>query len=525
MSSEQNFSRRRFLKAGTAFAAASLISPQAIFGNAKQVTSQTTVAGDIMQQFKCPQWFKDAKFGLWLHWGPQTIPSKGAGWYAHHMYLHPSDIKRNFGKDAWEYHRLTFGHQADFGYKDICNLWKAEKFNAEETVQLFKKWGARYVAIIAAHHDNYDLFNSSIHGWNATKVGPKRDILGEFAKAARRNNLKWAATSHSYQAKWFFEGAFGADKSGPRKGEMYDGRLTKADGECEWWKGLDPQQLYAVRYPDFDREYQLRLMDLITDYQPDILYFDNDEVPEPALDVCRKFYAESLRRNGSIQNIVTVKKPQAGTILDFEKGVDDKIADEYWQTDTSMNEDWFLKPEGIDNQLHHNVRSLKELLVDIISKRGSLLLNVAVNADGSIPSDQFVILEEFGEWLHANSEAIYETTPWKIYGENGASTGGHFNERRVKSKAWDSDVRRFTCNKDNKTLYIHIFGNSAGREITIDSLANKDLFRGKVKKITLIGKGDASLQWSMKPQGLSVQLPEKLAFADCNILKVVTTGL
>ncbi len=143
-------------------------------------------------EWKCPEWFKDAKFGLWLHWGPQTVPEKGGGWYARHMYMSPPELGREkWGSEAWLYHRRTFGHQSKVGYKDVCRLWKAEKFDPEATIRRFADWGARYVATAANHHDNYDLFASSLHGWNATKVGPERDILGEFAEAARRQNLKW----------------------------------------------------------------------------------------------------------------------------------------------------------------------------------------------------------------------------------------------------------------------------------------------------------------------------------------------
>jgi alpha-L-fucosidase len=218
-----------------------------------------------------------------------------------------------------------------------------------------------------------------------------------------------------------------------------------------------------------------------------------------------------------------VKDKQQGTVLDFEMGIADGMPEEYWQTDTSFHRDWFLKTEE-NAELNHDARTLKELLVDIISKRGSLLLNVAVYPDGSIPDDQFAILEEFGKWLNANSEAIYATEPWKIYGEGGAADGGKFKERRVSSEPWDYSVHRFTCNKDRKTLYIHIFGEPAGKEITISSLANKKLFKGKVKKVSLVGGSD-EIKWAMKTQGLSIQMPEQLSFTTCNILKVNTSGL
>ncbi|MDR1380478.1 MAG: alpha-L-fucosidase [Tannerella sp.] len=523
---EQNQSRRHFLKRGTALAAASIIAPQYFLG--KTGSAHLAASGlheDVFQQFKCPQWFKDVKFGLWLHWGPQSIPAKGAGWYARHMYMPPELLGQGeaWGQTAWPYHRLTYGHQSEFGYKDLCNLWKAEKFNAEETVRQFKKWGARYVAIMANHHDNFDLFNSSVHKWNTVNVGPKRDLLGEFAEAARNSQLKWVATAHTYRAKGWFSFAFGSDVSGLRKGVPYDGNLTLEDGKGKWWEGLDPQQLYAHKYDAFESELRQRHLDLVNNYRPDMLYFDDNQIPPPMRDACIKLYENSLKQNGSIQSIVTVKEAQRGTILDFEMGIAEGMPAEYWQTDTSFNKDWFLKTEE-NTELHHNARSLKELLVDIASKRGSLLLNVAVYPDGSVPDDQHAVLEEFGEWLAANGEAIYATEPWKVYGEGGISAGGKFKERRVSSEPWDHFVHRFTCNKDRKTLYIHVFGDPAGREVNIGSLAKKGLFKGRVQNISLIGGSD-SVKWSMQPDGLKIQMPERLAYTTCNILKVNTTGL
>ncbi|MDR0384468.1 MAG: alpha-L-fucosidase, partial [Prevotellaceae bacterium] len=348
-------SRRHFLKTGTALAASSIIAPQ-LFGKSDAMPDPD-IQNDIFRKFKCPQWFKDSKFGLWLHWGPQTIPAKGGGWYARSMYAPPESDTESFGRSAWPYHRLTFGHQADFGYKDICNLWKAEKFDAEATVRQFRNWGARYVATMANHHDNFDLFNSSVHKWNTLNVGPRRDIVGEFAEAARRNQLKWVASVHTFYAKKFYAPAFGADISGWRKGEPYDGNLTLADGKGKWWEGFDPQQLYAHKYDAFESELRLRHLDLVNNYSPDMIYFDDPNIPEPMIDACIALYEKSLKQNGSIQAAVTVKKPQQGTILDIEMGGADGLQSEYWQTDTSMHKDWFLKTEE-HTELLHNVKSL-----------------------------------------------------------------------------------------------------------------------------------------------------------------------
>jgi len=482
---------------------------------------------ELSKQWQCPEWFQDVKFGLWLHWGPQTVPAKGGGWYARHMYMEPHELGREtWGQEAWNYHRKTWGHQSDFGYKDICNVWKAEKFNADSMMIKFKQWGARYVAIMGNHHDNFDLFYSSVHGWNNVNVGPKRDLVGEFAKAARRHNLPWAVSVHAARARNWFKPAFGSDSEGPRKDEPYDGHLTKEDGVGTWWDGLDPQQLYASNYDDFEIELGLRHMELIKNYQPDLLYFDDARIPSPMLQACVEMYANSLKQHGSIQTIVTVKKPQKGTVQDYEKGVAEEMAKDPWQTDTTIASDWFHKPNPDGSSaMRHSARSLKELLVDIVSKRGTLLLNIAVRADGTIPQDQIIEIDAFSTWLQGNGEAIYSTRPWKTYGEGGETTGGHFNERGLSSEPWDHRVLRFTRNKANSVLYVFVFGDPSGKEIVIASLAGEqNKFNSTIKHVAIIGSGK-DITWSMKENGLNVSMPSDLAFTDCNVIKVETTGL
>lgn len=518
-------SRRTFLKnTGLTLAAATLVAPHDLLADVPQRRPKASkLEPGIFKKFQTPQWFKDVKFGLWLHWGPQSIPTEGGGWYARHMYMQRCD--RRWGAGAWPYHRRAFGHQSKFGYKDICNLWKAEKFDAEATIQQFIKWGARYVATIANHHDNYDLFPSSVHGWNSTKVGPKRDILGEFAAAARRHKLPWMASVHAARARTWFASSYDSDLDGPQKDVPYDGNLTKADGKGKWWDGLDPQQLYATRYAPFEAELRVRHLELVSRYKPDILYFDDGPIiAETMMDACIKLYEDSLRDHGSIQAIVTIKGVKRGTLRDYEMGGAKSLESEYWQTDTSLNEDWFLR-KGDNPTLNHNARSLNESLVDIVSKRGNLMLNIAVEPDGTIPSDQFAVLEEFGPWLIANGEAIYETEPWKIYGEGGRMRGGHFNERRAKDKPWGTEVRRFTAAKDKKTLYAHIFGTPDGQVLTLPALADKALFQGEIRAVSLVGAGQAPVPWAQTPQGLRVTFPQWLAFKDCNALKIETSGL
>jgi alpha-L-fucosidase len=508
-----------------------------VFGLALPLTptmdaAETETWQQVAPKWTCPEWFKDAKFGLWLHWGPQTVPEKGGGWYARHLYKEDCS-NEPWGKEAWSYHRETYGHQSKVGYKDICRLWKAEHFDADATVTRFKDWGARFVAILANHHDNFDSFPSEVHGWNSTKVGPMRDLVGEFAAAARKHGLKWGASVHCARAPGWYRPAFGADSSGPLKGVPYDGNLTKADGVGTWWDGLDPQQLYAGKYKPFAKEAGERVMTLVRNYQPDELYFDDHGEIFPSFEpACAALLTESAQRNGSIQALITMKTDlktghlPVGTVNDIEKGGAEKLEDDWWQTDTTLAGDWFLKPAADgSSRMRHDVRSLVEMLVDIVSKRGVLLLNVAARADGTIPDDQAQVLDALGTWLRANGEAIYGTRPWRIYGEGGMMKGGRGNERGIDSKPWGADVQRFTVNQAGTVLYVHIFGAAANRKVVVNALAAaRGLFTGTVQAVSVLGCSDRPT-WSSEPDGLHVTLPNKPGFADCNVLKIEASGL
>ena len=486
----------------------------------------------VAAKWTCPEWFKDAKFGLWLHWGPQTVPAKGGGWYARHLYMENCQ-NEPWGKDARSYHQATYGHPSKVGFKDVCREWKAEKFDADATVARFKGWGARFVAILANHHDNFDSFPSDVHGWNSTKVGPMRDLVGEFSAAARKHGLKWGASVHCARSPEWYKPAFKADKSGPFQGIPYDANLTKADGKGTWWDGLDPQQLYASRYPAFAAEAAERIMTLVRKYQPDELYFDDHgdiyKAFEPA---CAALLIESAQRHGTNQALITMKTNSKtgelapGTVNDIEKGGADKLEDDWWQTDTTLAADWFLKAaDDGSSRLRHDLRSLTEMLVDIVSKRGVLLLNVAARADGTIPDDQVEVLDGLAAWLRINGEAIYSTRPWRIYGEGGAVKGGRMNERGIKSAPWGAEVQRFTASQDGKVLYVHLFGESASRKVVVGALAaDRGLFTGKVNQVTLLGSPDR-LTWSHETNGLQVTIGNQSGPTPSRVLKIETSGL
>ncbi|PNW29653.1 alpha-L-fucosidase [Formosa algae] len=484
---------------------------------------------ELANQYECPEWFRDAKFGIWFHWGPQSVPEQGGGWYARHMYM--QDVGRQkFGKMAYPYHLQTYGHPSEFGFKDVINEWKAENFDAQALIDFSKENGAKYIMALANHHDHYDLFDSSYHPWNSVNVGPKKDIIGEFETATRKAGLKFGVTSHDDRFLNWWTPAFGADKTGEKAGVPYDGHLTKADGKGLWWEGLDPKDLYGPapedRTPeiieDIKKNWLKRHIELVDKYKPDVLYNDgfNFTYGEYGKEVARELYTNSLKENGSIDAVMLLKRKAKGTVNEVESGGSNTLRAYPWQSEITFT-DWFYKK---DRHLTHNARTILEMLIEAVSKNGNLLLSMELNPDGTIPHEIKKSVKIVGDWLKVNGEAIYDTRPWTVYGDGksvrGEATetvegelrnatdsqkhGEHFNQRTTATPAFSHDEVRYTTKGDD--FYIIVM-NPKGGEFLIPSFAKKkESNPGVLKELTQIYDG-RTLSFKQTNKGLLINMP------------------
>jgi len=479
---------------------------------------------ESLKQYQCPEWFRDAKFGIWAHWGVQCVPEQG-DWYAWHMYR-PGD--REF-----QYHLEHYGHPSQFGLKDLCNAWKAEKWDPERLIQLYKRAGAKYFVAMANHHDNFDNWDSKYQPWNSVNVGPKKDLIGIWAKTARKEGLRFGVTVHNARAWDWLEAAHGSDKDGPMKGVPYDGALTKADGKGQWWEGLDPADLYgphgAARTPAARKAYEVkwfnRTKDLVDKYRPDLLYFDDVWLPlgEAGTNIAAHYYNANLQwHDGKQEAVLNSKRAQAGcrsaVVLDIERGSRDALDEHPWQTDTCIG-DWHYK-RGIG---YKSAKEVVGILVDVVSKNGNLLLNIPVRGDGTIDDRECQILEDLASWMAVNSECIFGTRPWKVYGEGPARKVGNVLKEDRFFNGRDVANVRFTTKGD--VLYAISLHWPADRKLVIRSLAaSQDRSAGVVSSVSLLGCNE-KLQWSRTNAGLAVTMPEKKPCDHAYALKIIGQGL
>jgi alpha-L-fucosidase len=483
---------------------------------------------ESLKQYQTPEWFRDAKFGIWAHWSAQCVPEMG-DWYARFMYVQ--------GQQDYQYQCARYGHPSKFGFKDIDHLWRAENWDPDKLIALYKRAGAKYFVALANHHDNLDCYDSKYQPWNTVNVGPHKDIVGAWAVAARKAGLKFGVTVHAARAWNWYEPAQGSDKTGPLAGVRYDGVLTKADGKGLWWEGLDPQDLYAQNHPvgakpsaAYINKFFNRTLDLIDKYQPDLLYFDDYVLPfqydhqddKVGLDIAAHYYNQNIAAHGgkleAVLNGKILNEQQRKTMVwDIERGLADKVEPFVWQTDTCIG-DWHYRRSLFENHQYKTADLVIHMLADIVSKNGNLLLNIPVRGDGTIDEDEIALLQEMAKWMDVNSEGIFGTRPWVVYGE-GPSTEvakpGAAKKKNVDMNegetAYSADDIRFTV-KGN-TLYAIALGWPKDGVLRIKSLAAGSANLGQeITGIKLLGSDD-SLKWTRQADSLQVTVP---AAAPCD---------
>ena len=490
-----------------------------------------------------PEWWRDAKFGIWAHWGPQCQPEHG-DWYARSMYEQ--------GSDDYKSHLVEYGHPTTNGFKDVIHVWKAEHFDPDTLLKFYKDNGAKIFMALAVHHDNFDLWNSKYQPWNSVNVGPHKDLIGGWAAAARKNGLRFGVSVHASHTWMWYEPAQSGDKTGPLACVPYDVKLTKADGKGLWWDGLDPQDLYAQNHvpkgydwdwnvakgssvPDavYMKKIFKRTKQLWDDYHPDMVYFDDDVLPlhgvtdEVGLNLLAHFYNTSIQwHHGQNEAVITDKHlndmERHAEVYDIERGKAEGILPLPWQTDTCLGS-WHYDANIFKYHYYKSAPSVIRMLADIVSKNGNLMLSVPLQRDGQPDSDEIKIVSEIGTWLKVNGDAIYATRPWKIYGE-GPSTvvaeKGQFDgQKDVSDKPFTAEDIRFTQSKDEKSLYAIVLEIPKDGQVTIKSLAtNSTNWPGKIGSVRLVSDSWWSrLKFTRDANGLHVALPEKfdgkIAFA------------
>ena len=494
---------------------------------------------ESLRTYEVPEWFRDAKFGIWAHWGPQCVEGSG-DWMAREMYME--------GNGKYNYHRKHYGHPSEFGFKDILPLFKAENWNPEELVKFYKEvCGAEYFFALGNHHDNFDLWDSKYQEWNSKAIGPHKDLLEGWAKAAKKAGLPFGISFHADHAWTWYEPSRRFDLKGDKRGVKYDGWLTKedgykpnADGSAKWWKGLDPQNLYAQNHDFSDNtwdngaihrqwgwenganiptqeyitNFYNRTLDAINRYHPDLIYFDVTVLPfYPVSDAGMKIAAHEYNTtdgNGVVFGKILTDEMKEALVWDVERGAPNKIVEQPWQCCNCIG-DWHYNNDTYKNGWYKNAATIAKLLVDIVSKNGNMLLSVPLRADGTPDEKELAIMKEFGAWMQVNKESIVKTRPWKVFGEGPIANADikinaqGFNDGQY-TKAGSNEIR-FTTSKDGKTLYASALAWPKDKTITIKSLAEgSNLYPAKIKKVELLGYG--KVKFVRTADALVVTLPE-----------------
>lgn len=503
-----------------------------------------------------PQWLRDAKFGIWVHFGPQASGESG-DWYARKMYVQ--------GTKAYENHLKKYGHPSQYGYKEVLRDWNPKQLDPAKLAKIYQDAGARFLMIQGVHHDNFDLWNSRYQPWNSVNIGPKRDIIGEWAKAARAAGIRFGVTFHHEYTWWWWQTAFGSDTSGAKKGVPYDGHLTLADGKGKWWEGLDPRLLYGIdlreyngvesaakspwspppagifsRHLAYDKWYAsnwaLRMMDVVQHYDPDFIYTDGTVQGPFTGDgtgtgykanamqtVIADFYNRTLARRGKVNtfSIVKFRSKTNGTVTTEEFGIPENIkTDQPWIAEAPVG-DWFYAPG-----FTYDSGMMIKYITEAIARDGNAAICISLLPDGSLDEGSLKMLKEVGIWMRRNGEAVYGSHAWVMPGEgeqvNGKLKmlpGGGLGKRQAEFKFNEQDFR-FTVGKNGVLYVFSMVVPKAGTVLTVKSLGiDAKHLEHPVKNVQLLGY-NGQLKWKQSPEGLMITCPETMPYATSVVFKI-----
>ncbi|BBD73313.1 alpha-L-fucosidase [Sulfodiicoccus acidiphilus] len=430
-----------------------------------------------LSKYEVPSWFTQAKFGVFVHWGPYSVPAFGSEWYPRNMYLAQ--------RPEYRHHLENYGQHSKFGYKDFFPHFRGEKFDPHRWVSTFLRAGARYVVLVAEHHDGYSMWDSSLNPWNSKRTGPGRDVVGELASAARSAGLTFGVSYHRAEHWWYFEGGrrFESDVRDPDCASLYGPAMPRETSPDD----------------NFLTDWLLRALELVDKYRPSLFYFDwwiENPAFEPYLLTFASYYYNSAHQWGS-QVVINYKHnafKEGTAVLDVERGRLGSIRHLPWQTDTSIDrKSWGY----VRDSSYVDSGSVIADLVDAVSKNGNLLLNVGPDSEGVIPEGEVNVLQDVGDWLGINGEAIYDSRPWKVHGEGPTRIReGEFTEGDVQYTGRDL---RFTARGD--VLYVVVMGEP-GASVRVKSLSTDVQLIDDVEEVSLLGSGQVS--WGRDESGLTV---------------------
>lgn len=490
-----------------------------------------------------PAWLRDSKFGIWVHFGPQAAGESG-DWYARKLYVE--------GTSVYENHLKKYGHPSEVGYKEVLRDWNPAKFSPKALVDIYKDAGARFLIIQGVHHDQFDMWDSKYQAWNSTRLGPKRDFLGEWEKASREAGIRFGITFH-HEYSWWWQTAFQSDTQGDKAGVPYDGNLTLEDGKGKWWEGLDPRYLYGVNLREYEsvaeaantlwsppkpgifsghlefakwyaKWWALRMMDAVDKYRPDFIYTDGtDQQPfsgsgtgtgykcDAMQRVIADFYNRTLADRGEVDvfSIVKFRKTTNGTVNTCETGIPEGIKDDQdWIAETPVG-DWFYGPNFV-----YSSDAVIRYLLEIVARDGSFGLSIPLRPDGSMDEACHEMLHEVGEWMRVNGDGIYGSSAWKVLGEGkdgklNTLPGGRIGQWQADHVFYNTDFR-FTVGKDGMLYVWCMTVPKVGDKLTIASLGtNKGLFDKKIRSVELMGT-EQSVDWKQNADGLEIVYPDSV---------------